>query len=181
MDKAGPSAPRRRARLARLIRGLTLIELMIGLGIMAVLMSLAVPSFAGYLQRARLKAAAQTLELDLREARYEAARRGVPLYLSFQGGGADWCYAVATTPGCDCRQTAACRLKAARAADLRGVQLQDPHALRFDPATGNADAAGPAAVWASAAGGERVQVGVNAMGRPFVCMLDGALPPFAAC
>ncbi|MCA0244475.1 MAG: GspH/FimT family pseudopilin [Proteobacteria bacterium] len=169
-----------RAPRTRRARGLTLIELMIGLGIMAVLMSLAVPSFAAYLQRARLKAAAQTLELDLREARYEAARRGVPLYLNFQGGGTDWCYAVATTPGCDCRQTAACRLKAARATDLRGVQLQEPHALRFDPATGNPDAPGTAAVW-TAAGGERVQVSVNAMGRPVVCMLDGTLPPFGPC
>ena len=168
--------PRRRRT-----RGLTLIELMIGLGISAVLMSLAVPSFATYLQRGRLKAASQGLEIDLREARYEAARRGTPRYLSVKpGAGASWCYAISTTPDCDCQQTSACRIKAQRGSDMRGVQLQESHTVRFDPATGNPDAPGTAAVW-SAPGGERVQVSVNAMGRPWVCTLDGALPPFPAC
>lgn len=165
--------PRRRTR------GLTLIELMIGLGISAVLMSLAVPSFATYLQRGRLKAAAQGLEVDLREARYEAARRGTPLYLSFRPG-ASWCYAISTTAGCDCHQTSACRIKAQRGSDLRGVQLQESHTVRFDPTTGNPDAPGTAAVW-SAPSGERVQVSVNTVGRPWVCTLDGTLPPFPAC
>jgi type IV fimbrial biogenesis protein FimT len=172
MDTPTPK-PRRRTR------GLTLIELMIGLGIAAVLMSLAVPSFATYLQRARLKTAALNLELDLREARFESARRGTPLYVSFQGG-ADWCYAVATTPGCDCHQTSSCRLKAQRGSDLRGVQLMESHTVRFDPTTGNPDNPGVAALW-GAPGGERLQVSVNAMGRPYVCALEGTLPPLPGC
>lgn len=160
-------------------RGLTLIELVIGLGICAVLMSLAVPSFAQYLQRQRLKAAAQGLELDLREARFEAARRGSALYLNFQGG-ADWCYALSTTPDCDCQVQQACRIKATRGSDLRGVQLLEAHGVRFDPATGQAETPGTAAVWA-APGGERVKVSVGAMGRPAVCTQEGSLPPFPSC
>ncbi|MEN9629115.1 MAG: hypothetical protein RJA10_2342 [Pseudomonadota bacterium] len=168
-----PPAWRRRPR------GLTLIELMIGLGIAAVLMSLAVPSFQAYLQRNRLKAAAQGLELDLREARYESARRSLPLHLVFKAG-ADWCYAITTAPDCDCNVPQACRLKTVRAGDLRGVQLLESRNARFDPASGTADYSGTAAVW-QAAGVERARVSLSAMGRPAVCMLEGSLPPLPGC
>lgn len=161
------------------LRGLTLIELVIGLGILAVLMSLAVPSFGQYLQRQRLKAAAQGLELDLREARFEAARRGHPVYLNFRPGG-DWCYALATTPDCDCHEPQTCRLKTTRGSDLRGVHLLEAQGVRFDPATGQVETPGTAAIWA-AAGGERVKVSVGAMGRPAVCTEAGSLPPLPGC
>lgn len=176
MASSAPGSPARRRRRTR---GLTLIELVIGLGICAVLMSLAVPSFGQYLQRQRLKAAAQGLELDLREARYEAARRGSELFVSFRGG-PDWCYTLSTTADCDCHVQQACRLKATRAGDLRGVQLLAARTVRFDPATGQADQPGQTAVWAGS-GGERVMVSVGAMGRPSVCTTDGSLPPFPAC
>lgn len=174
-------APRPRLPIRRAARthGLTLIEAMIALAICAVLVSLAVPSFAQHLQRQRLKAAAQGLELDLRDARYEAARRGSPLYLAFQGG-ADWCYALATTPDCDCHVQQACRLKATRASEWRGVHLLAYGTVGFDPGSGQVDVPGVKALWA-APGGERVQVSVGAMGRPAVCMLDGSLPPFTPC
>jgi type IV fimbrial biogenesis protein FimT len=165
--------PRRRPH------GLTLIELMIGLGIAAVLMSLAVPSFQGYLQRNRLKAAAQGLELDLREARFEAARRSQPLHLVFKPG-TEWCYAIATRPDCDCHVAQPCRLKTVRGRDLRGVQLLESHDARFDPASGTADLAGTAALW-QAGQAERVRVSLSALGRPAVCVLDGSLPPLPGC
>lgn len=159
--------------------GLTLIELMIGLGIMAVLMSLAVPSYSAYLQRQRLKAAAQGLELDLREARYESARRNQPLSLVLHPG-TDWCWAIATRPDCDCRSAQPCRLKTVRATDLRGVHLAESRSVRFDPTSGQADAAGPVALLL-ASGEERVRVEVNAPGRPAVCVVEGSLAPFGRC
>jgi type IV fimbrial biogenesis protein FimT len=163
----------------RRLQGLTLIELMIGIGILAVLMSLAVPSFSAYLQRQRLKAAAQGLELDLREARYEAAQRGHTLGVVFSPG-ADWCYAITTTSDCDCRVQQACRLKTTRAVDLRGVHLVEAQNTRFDPANGAAEATGSTAVWATT-GPERVQVSVSPMGRPHSCVLEGTLPPLPRC
>ena len=171
---ARPRTPQRRRP-----QGLTLIELMIGLSIAAVLMSLAVPSFQAYLQRNRLKAAAQGLELDLREARYESARRSQPLHLVFKGG-TDWCYAITTAPDCDCHVAQACRLKTVRGRDLRGVQLLESHDARFDPASGTADFSGTAALW-QASQAERVRVTLSALGRPSVCVLDGSLPPLPGC
>lgn len=166
-------------RSARRPRGLTLIELMIGLAVCAVLMSLAVPSFAAYLQRQRLKAAAQGLELDLREARFESAQRGVPLHLTFSPG-ANWCYAVTTSSDCDCRVQQPCRIKSVRAADRRGVQFAEFHPTRFDPTSGSAELTGTAAVLQSA-GGERARVSLSPAGRPSLCMLDGTLPNIEPC
>ncbi len=171
--------PSPRPHSSRRPRGLTLIELVIGLAICAVLMSLAVPSFAAYLQRQRLKAAALGLELDLREARYESAHRGLPLHLTFLPG-ADWCYAITTSSSCDCRAQQPCRIKAVRAADRRGVALAESHGTRFDPTSGTADLTGTAAVLHST-GGERVRVSLSPLGRPSVCMLEGNLPPWQGC
>ena len=168
-----------RLPLRRRPRGLTLIELMIGLSIGAVLMSLAVPSFQAYLQRNRLKAAAQGLDLDLREARYESVRRGQPLHVVFKGGPA-WCYALATSADCDCHVQQPCRVKTVRGSDLRGLQLVESRDLRFDPASGMTDLTGLTALW-QAAGPERVRVSVSPAGRPAVCVLDGSLPPLPGC
>jgi Tfp pilus assembly protein FimT len=158
-----------------------LIELMIGLAIIVVLASLAVPSAAQYLQRQRLRAAATALELDLREARYESVRRQQPLSLVVSPG-ADWCYAIATRPDCDCRQQQQqdCRLKTVRAADLHGVQLTEAAARRFEPTTGNVESPGTAAIW-QAQGIERVRVSVSALGRTHVCTMDGRLAPLPEC
>lgn len=159
--------------------GLTLIELMIGLGIAAVLMSLAVPSYSAYMQRQRLKAAAQGLEVDLREARYESARRNQPLSLVLKPG-ADWCWAIATRPDCDCRSAQPCRLKTVRATDLRGVHLLESQPVQFDPASGHATGAGTVAVLV-ASGDERVRVDVSAPGRPSICLAEGTLAPYGRC
>jgi type IV fimbrial biogenesis protein FimT len=159
--KRSPSHPQR--------RGLTLIELMIGLAIMAVLMSLAVPSLGQYLQRQRLKAAAQGLEADLKEARFEAARRGSAVGVVFNGG-ADWCYAITTSPDCDCRVQQACRLKTVRGSDLRGLNLLQPATHVSTP-----PAAPPAQRQRGHLGHQQrraaAKVNVSALGRASVCLV----------
>jgi len=86
------------AARARQRRGFTLLELMIGLAVLAVLATLAVPSMGSALQRQRLRAAAEHLAADLNEARFEATRRGQILHVLPRSGPA-WCWAVAREPG----------------------------------------------------------------------------------
>ena len=73
-------------------RGVTLIEAMIVLGIAAVLLAFAVPSFREFVVRSRLDSAAQELLTSLQLARSEATRRGaqVTLRLSGAAGSRDW-------------------------------------------------------------------------------------------
>lgn len=158
-------------------RGFTLVELAIGIAIMAVLATITLPSFAERIARARLAGAAETLASDLAEARFEAAQSGRPLYVLFEPG-ADWCYAVARTPDCGCRQAQACQLKVARASDVPGVTLVEATDARFEPATG--DLPGGEARWRGLQGAQSLQVTLTPLGRAKICTPTG-LKGYAGC
>ena len=156
-------------------RGLTLLELLFTLAIVAVLLTLALPSFGSILSRHRLKAAAEQLAADLAELRLQAAQRGVPLHLQIHAG-AQWCYALATASDCDCRVSQACQLKTVRAQDHPGVTLLEGRNLRFD-----SGAAGASAALLQGGGGAQLRVGVAPLGRPRICAPGGAVAGYPAC
>jgi type IV fimbrial biogenesis protein FimT len=60
---------------ARLSRGFTLIELMIGLALLAVLLMLAMPTFSTMLQNQKLRAVAESIQAGLQIARVESMKR----------------------------------------------------------------------------------------------------------
>lgn len=158
-------------------RGLTLLELMIVLAMLAVVSSLALPSFGAAAQRARLKNSAEILAADLAEARFQAAQRGQSLFVDFQAG-SDWCWAVATAPGCACGSAQPCQLKTVRASDHPGIKLLEPQATAFDP-SGAAVVVG-SAVFESARG-ERLRVNTSLLGRTSVCAAGAPVPGYGAC
>ena len=59
--------------------GVTLIELMVTIAVLAVIVTLAVPSFAGIINSNRLATAANELGTSLQLARMEAIRRNAPI------------------------------------------------------------------------------------------------------
>lgn len=63
---------------ARMSRGASLIELMVGITLLALLVGLGVPSFADWLQNARIRGAAESIQSGLQHARAEAVRRNTP-------------------------------------------------------------------------------------------------------
>ncbi len=158
-------------------RGLTMLELAIVLAVLAVLVSLAVPSMGARLDRQRVHATAEALVADLAEARFEAARLGKPLFLQTQAG-AQWCWAVATTQGCDCSAPASCQLHSARATNHRGVRLIGDLALQLDP-VGTPMAAQAAAL--ETPRGERLRVDVSPLGRARICAEKGSWPQTPTC
>jgi type IV fimbrial biogenesis protein FimT len=172
----GPRAPAFAPGAARRARGLTLLEMMVALAIVAVLMTLALPSFGSIMARHRLKAAAEDLSMDLAELRMQAAQRGQPLHLNLNAG-AQWCYALAVASGCDCRVPQGCQLKTVRAQDHPGVTLLAGQDLRIDPPPGGSS--GSALLQSS--DGAQLRVGLSPLGRPKVCAPAAAVPGFAAC
>ena len=158
-------------------RGLTLIEAVIALAVLAVLISVALPYFGQMLHRQRLKAAAETLASDLAEARFDAARRGLPVHLAYAGG-PRWCYAVATAPGCDCQTARPCALKTVRAADLPGVALLESQDARIE-ASGVATVATRTVLGTKK--GERLLVSLSALGRASVCAPGGQMTGYPRC
>ena len=61
--------------------GITLIEILVTLTIIAILAVIAVPSFNGMIQRARTQSEANSLVNDIQFARSEAIKRGQPVSL----------------------------------------------------------------------------------------------------
>lgn len=74
----------------RRMRGMTLAEVMMALGVMAVLLLAAVPSMRAYKRNAELGAAANTLVASINTVRGEAMKRGVDVLLVPAAGGSDW-------------------------------------------------------------------------------------------
>jgi len=83
----GAASPRPRAQ-----RGVTLVELMVVLGIAAIILAFAVPNFREFVARNRLDGAAQELLATLQFARSEATRRGeqVTIRLAGTAGSKNW-------------------------------------------------------------------------------------------
>jgi len=160
----------------RATRGLTLLEMMVALAIVAVLATLALPSFGSMMSRHRLKAAAEQMAMDLAELRLLATQRGQPMHVNLSAG-PQWCYALAVASGCDCRVPQGCQLKTVSAKDHPGVTLLPGQDLRIDP---QAVARGNGALL-QGSDGARLHVGLSPLGRPRVCAPDAAVPGFAAC
>lgn len=95
--------------------GVTLIELMITLFIMALLLTFALPAFTELLAESRLKAATSTLYLKLYQARSEAIKRNQRMRVTFMvsDGGATWCYGMKTDASCDCTVAGSCQIDGA--------------------------------------------------------------------
>jgi type II secretion system protein H len=66
--------------------GFTLVELMVAMGVMAVIMAIAVPTIATYTARQEIRGSAQQVVDVLREARDSAINEGEPRYVRFIAG-----------------------------------------------------------------------------------------------
>lgn len=74
--------------------GFTLVEIMIGLAIMAILMTMGLPSFTAWLQKGQIRTAAEAIQNGLMLARAEAVRRNTKVGFSMNGPGSSWSVAV---------------------------------------------------------------------------------------
>lgn len=112
--------------------GLTLLELVICVAVLAVLGLLALPGMGTQLERQRLRSAAQTLAGDITEARFLAAQRGQAVYVQAQDG-PQWCWGISMSSGCDCSAAPSCRIHAVPAASHTGIRLLNPMAVQLEP------------------------------------------------
>lgn len=86
--------------------GFTLLELMIVIVVASVLLAIAMPAWQGFGDRGKVKSAAQALAGDFAYARSESLARGTGASVSLSivtDDALDWCYAITTNTGCDCR------------------------------------------------------------------------------
>lgn len=159
-------------------RGLTLIEVMMALAVMAIVASLALPSFGAMGERARLKAVAETLAADITQARFEAAKRGLPLHVEFDPK-PDWCWGVATISGCACSgEPQPCQLKTEQSADHAGIELINPRNAHLEPAGLSLEGGGAEF---QSPHGERLRVMLSALGHARICAPRAPVSGYPSC
>ena len=169
--------------------GLTLLEVMIGLIILVILGSMAVPSFSAMVQHRRLLAVARQLAADLGESREEAIRLGqtVQVVFSAEASAGRWCYGVVVgaddvVPGFCAAATARGPrlLKRVVGSDHPGVAIVRAQAIAVAANGAVAGRDAPSAVLGNSAG-EQIQVRLNRMGRATVCVAAGVGDELPRC
>lgn len=166
----------------RAARGLTLVELLAGLAVMALTLGAVLPDFGRLMQRQRLEGAAAQLETELQMARAEAILRGQSVRFSFRADAAGSCYAIHTGSAQACRcDTAGQAAQCVAGAELiRSVSHPAGDALRvtsnsasflFDSSKGTVT---PTATMTLAnERGDALQLIVSLMGRVRDCSPSG--------
>jgi type IV fimbrial biogenesis protein FimT len=183
-------------RLPRKIRvlGFTLVELTVSLTVMAILATTAAPSFIDFLDRNRLRGAADDVASLISNARAAAVKHDLDVSIAMRGLGAAWCIGAnaATPPSgglpagaavpCNCitpTDPNECLVGGQRFAvdvgahpDVRVGALPAP--LTFDGTLGVVSPLGArSVVLTSPRGTYDVEIRVNPLGQAFLCIPDG--------
>jgi type IV fimbrial biogenesis protein FimT len=158
------------------LHGITLVEILVVLALMATTLTLATPYVSGLRDVLRLKGAVASLTSDLQLARTEASLRNTPVRWSWHAHPQGGCYILHTGQRSQCQ----CAIRAARceqgAVALRSVHwptrdrvILQPNvqSISFDPALGTSTPA--ARLRLSTPQGETIDNIINVMGRVRTC------------
>ncbi|HEY0954437.1 MAG TPA: prepilin-type N-terminal cleavage/methylation domain-containing protein [Roseateles sp.] len=151
-------------------RGFTLIEAVITLAVLAIILSVAIPSYNSYISRQRLRHVAELLELDLRRARALAVDEGRNIHVSFQSG-PQWCWGASRQAPCNCATgLPRCELGGVGAVNHKGTLLQAGQGITFEAGLGRA--LGWARIGISNERNQQLYLDLNPLGRPSICGSD---------
>lgn len=110
--------------------GFTLLELMITLVLVAILLTIAVPSYRSLRQEQMVKAATQAIYTDLMLLKSESVKRNTPIsFIVFNSGQSNWCYRIDIDGSGSCNSCAdSCSVldgrKGGDATEYGGLSLQ---------------------------------------------------------
>jgi type IV fimbrial biogenesis protein FimT len=185
--------------------GFTLIELMVALVVFLILAALAIPGFTTYLEKSRVRGAADSVVNQIAQARQVAVKYDREVSLATTVTGSDWCLgaleAADPAPGQQATGAAACNCNTAPAACLvdgremvvakaqhRDIALSSHAAtltfdgrlgVRSDASVGNADASSFALT--SPSGRYSLTVRVSPLGQASVCTTTGNILGYPSC
>jgi len=173
------------------IAGLTIIELMVVVAVVAIILGLAAPSLYGFLARQRVKSVNAELVTDIQYARSEAIARRTPVRITFRSDDPNMtCYTIHTigTAGlCDCRSTpgSACvgyvelkTVQVPRSTTVTVVAPQDDVLFSETQGVSNRD---DFRIGVESTIGGKLRTATNLTGRPQVCSPDASISGVATC
>jgi type IV fimbrial biogenesis protein FimT len=172
--------------LARRSGGLTLIELLVVMALLAVIATLAAPSFTGLLAKKRVEGITAELVTDLQYARSEAVQRNEIVRVTFGAG----CYVIHTQGyigGATCSASGPSVVTGG--SELKTVQIDggstaslSPNAglayIQFEALRGSPDASGSIDV-NSSVGGWQLRAIVSAVGRVRTCSPNASIAGYS--
>jgi prepilin-type N-terminal cleavage/methylation domain-containing protein len=151
-------------------QGFTLLEAVITVAVLAIILAAAVPSYASYIARERLRHTAELLELDLRRARAMAVDSGQPVHVSFVSG-PQWCWGSSRQAPCDCATgQPRCELGGEDYREHKGTLLQAGQGVTFEAGLGRA--LGWTRIGLSNQRNQQLSIDLNPLGRPAICGTD---------
>lgn len=171
---------KRRAALApgRAVAGFTLLELLIVVAVGATVLAWGIPSWRGFLEKDRLRNAAEVTAGALNNARMEAIKRNQTVYVNFVKNSSGWGFGVATNSGCDYTDNPSdshyCNIQRVNGDNFPGVAIDASYQAGFDPVRGTLDSASsPNTLTFSSSAGYEVDVSVNVIGSVDICSPSG--------
>jgi len=167
-------------------RGFTLIELLVVIAVLALIATLAAPSFARMMAKKRIEGITSELVTDLQYARSEAVQQNARVRVMFGTG----CYVIHTegiSALSSCSQTGPSTVGAG-SKELKTVQLPSGTAsfspngglpyLQFEPTRGLAVAPGSVDV-TSTSGEWQLRAVVSVVGRVRACSPNSSVPGYS--
>lgn len=199
LDQMTHPVPVRRAVAASkpVQRGLTVVELLLTMSIIAILVAVAVPSMYEFIMRKRVESIADELISDVRYARSMLARNNQTAKIKFGRTESETCYVVyhpVSILDCDCTASPVCSsLGPSTAVELKTVRIPaSSHVtlapeqgtsslLQFDAPTGLPAAGGVISISIQASPGGEVRLTTSQTGRPQLCSVSGHAAAYPAC
>ncbi|MDX1811283.1 MAG: GspH/FimT family protein [Gammaproteobacteria bacterium] len=161
--------------------GLTLLESLIILSIIAILAAIATASYSHFILNTRLENAANEIFTDLKLAKSQAFKQKKKIYVAFKGTGKNWCYGINEESACNCNAPATCKVNNVEMVktgqSFNGIELLSAKfagggsTTGFDPNRGFAQVDGVknGTIWLKASNDAKIAVIINRLGRVRFC------------
>jgi Tfp pilus assembly protein FimT len=163
--------------------GITLIEALIVLAMLAILTAVLTPSMNTYFNQGNVKGATEALYGDVNLARTIATKSTNTVTITFVSG-ASWCYGLSSGAiACACNSAPSgtnCDLGITTAASFKNTTLAVTNAtMTFSTSRGTTT--GNTAVFSATNPSQSATVTINDMGTPSICSTSASVGGYPAC
>lgn len=168
-------------------RGLTLLELMVTVSIIAIVVAIGAPAIMSTQKTMQLKGAVESSYFAFQHSRSAAISAGSDVTVSMESG-SNWCIGISDNGDCDCQTLNSCTINGVeqlvKSSDFKLVSMQELNfgvnsAAAFDGIRGLA--VGSAGSMILSDGSNKAKLILSNMGRIRICMDEGELGRYSSC